>query len=325
MKSIIQRHTRQNNPVAPALASSNVVRQNLKREKIKIPNFSSTNLLKRVETFTHDREANYYLGFGGLGDALLLMATCYNDPKAKVIFFANQIPFINEFFNLLGIPVYLHENIMGTKIASHIYNFLKNMPNFRESAHLADGLNYNDWTNENKYIKRIKNTTDWLTRFGKEQADKPIAIIAPSGSNKDIKRQRYLNHNEYNQLVEKTLKNYLVYVVGSVADLHHFKLINKSGFNWLCSDRIYSGDGVSKASNLKNMLRIINSAEHVLSMDTWLKTYSLLCGIPTTVIKTRWDNHYRNYGEDITDWIFLNPNIWSSIKLTTIEALLATL
>ena len=84
---------------------------------------------------------------------------------------------------------------------------------------------------------------------------------------------------------------------------------------------IYDGKGNTTHSNLKNMLRIINSAEHVISMDTWLKTYTLLCDIPTTVIKTRWNNEYKVYGEDITDRIFLNTKIWPRLNLVKIEDL----
>jgi len=308
-------------PKAPS--NSKVVVQNAKRDLPKIPVFSSPNLLSHIKNFIQYTDKHYYLGFGGLGDALLLMAVCWNDPKAKVVFFANHIPFIRSFFELFGISVYLHDNIMGTRMAAQIYDIMRVMPNFKSSAHLADGLNYNDWSNEKKYAPRIKGGVSWAGHLGKEKFDKPVIIIAPSGSNKDIQRQRYLHHHEYQQLVDLYLnKGYRVYATGSIIDLHHFKLINKDNFYWLCSDNIYSGNGSVEKIDLRMMLRIINSAEHVISMDTWLKSYSLLCGIPTTVIETRWDNKYRAYGEDVTDWIFLNHNIWPALKLSKIESLL---
>lgn len=301
-----------------------VVIQKKVRDVPKLPVFSSPHLLHQIKAFTHSTDKHYYLGFGGLGDALLLMAICWNDPKARVVFFANQIPFTRSFFELFGIPVFLHDNIMGTRIATHIYELMRVLPGFRQSAHLADGLNYNDWSNEKKYASRISGQTGWIDHLGKEQFDKPVVVIAPSGSNKEIQRQRYLHHHEYQQLVEQYLKNeYRVYVTGSISDLHHFKLIDKENFYWLNSDIIYNGNGGSEGIDLKKMLRIINGAEHVVSMDSWLKTYTLLCGIPTTVIKTRWNNRYRSYGEDVTDWIFLNRNIWPSLKLAKIEELLS--
>jgi len=325
MKKITQQHTRNNfQPVAANFKPqpNKVVKQNLKRDLPKIAPHSPSNLIQKIRLFMNS-DSNYYLGFGGLGDALLLLATCWDDPKAKVVYFANYIPFVKQFFELFNVPVYLEKNIMGTQVAGQVFDFMKSNPKFKQSAHLADGLYFGDWKNENKYINRIKRYVPWAERLGKEKFDKPVVIIAPSGSNKDIQRQRYLHHHEYQQLVDLHLdKNYRVYATGSMADLHHFKLINKDNFYWLCSDNIYSGNGNVEKIDLRKMLRIINSAVHVISMDSWLKSYTLLCNILTKVVKTRWDGKYKPYGEDVTDWIFLNTDIWPSLKMTTIEELL---
>lgn len=325
-RRIVQQNTRERkHTVAPLPPQPNkrVAVQSLKREVPKLPTFSSPHLIKQIQGFIQQKDKHYYLGFGGLGDALLLMAVCWEDPNAKVVFFANQIPFIKNFFEILGISVFLHDNIMGTKMASHIYDLMRVMPNFKSSAHLADGLDFNDWSNENKYMARIKKHARWIQHFGKKESGKPVIIIGPSGSHKDAKRQRYLHVHEYQRLVDIHLnKGYKVYAAGSLGDLHHFGLIDKPDFYWLNSDKIYDGKGNTENSNLTNMLRIINSAEHVISMDTWLKTYTLLCDIPTTVIETRWDNAYRSYGQDITDWIFLNFKIWPNLKIAKIESLL---
>ena len=213
---------------------------------------------------------------------------------------------------------------MGTKMAGHIFDYMQSLPNFKQSAHLADGLDYGDWKNERKYINRIRGKARWVQHLGKAPIDKPVVILQPSGSHKDTKRQRYLNVEEYKELTKKYLgKGYKVYAVGSMNDLHFFGLIDKDNFFWLNSDSIYDGRGNTRPSDLKNMLRIINSAEHVLSVDTWLKTYTLLCDIPTTVIETRWDGKYKNYGEDITDFIFLNKSIWPHLTMAKIESLLS--
>lgn len=326
-KRIVQQHTRERQiTVRQAVQSFDrkVEIQNLKREQPKVPVFSSTNLQNQIKSYTQMPGRNYYLGFGGLGDALLLMSSCWDDPKARVIFFANQIPFIKSVFELFGISLFIHENIMGTRMAAHIYDEMRTMVNFRTSAHLADGLDFNDWKHENKYIPRIRGHARWIQHLGKKETDTPVVIINPSGSSKDPKRQRYLHHHELHQLCDIWIKRgYRIYISGSLGDIHHFKLVDKPNCYWLHSDNIYDGKGNATPSNLTNMLRIINSAEHVISMDTWLKTYTLLCGIPTTVIETRWDGAYRPYGEDITDWIFLNFKIWPHLRLEKIEKLLA--
>ena len=324
-KVVVQNLTRNNKLVVNQSKTNNakVLVQNKKRELPKIPSFSSTGLIEQIRVFTQPNQYNYYLGFGGMGDALLLLASCWDDPKARVIFFANQQPFIRNFFELFGMSLYLHDNIMGTAIAGHIYDIVTKLPNFKQSAHLVDGLNYGDWINENKYMTRIRHYVPWGINIGKIQSNKPVVIIGPSGSSKDVKRQRFLHHHEYRQLVNRYLdKGYSVYGTGSVSDLHMYGLIQKENSYWLTSDKIYSYKGEIN-SDLRGMLKIINSAEIVISMDTWLKTYTLLCGIPTTVIETRWSNSYRPYGEDVTDWIFLNPKIWEHIQMEKIEKLLA--
>lgn len=327
-KRVVQKHTRENlfteiKRAMPQVQPPKIKVQNLQREKPKLPIFSSPNLLNQINSFTQQPNKDYYLGFGGLGDALLLMAVCWDNPRAKVVFFANQIPFIRSFFELLGISVFLHDNIMGSKMANHIFDYMKKLPTFKESAHLADGLDYSDWSNERKYIHRIRSQTRWIQHFGKVESDKPVIIIGPSGSHKDTKRQRYLHNEEYIKLVNIYLdKEYKVYVTGSMHDLHHFGLIDREHFFWLHSETIYDGKGNASPSNLNNMLRIINSAEHAVSMDTWLKTYTLLCGIPTTVIETRWDGKYRQYGEDATDYIFLNKTIWPNLTIVKIDTVI---
>lgn len=325
MKKVTQQHTRDNYKppsVNLKIEPNKVVRQELKRDLPKIAPATPPYLIEKVRAFMNP-QANYYLGFGGLGDALLLLATCWDDPKAKVVYFANQTPFVKQFFELFKIPVFLEKNIMGTKLAGQIFDLMTHNQNFKQSAHLADGLYFEDWRNEDKYIKRIKNYVPWSDYFGAIKTNFPILIVGPSGSHKDPHRQRYLNQEEYKSIVNKGLdEKYKVFASGSVSDLHYYKLIQRENFHWLTSDKIYNWNGTSEDINLKKMLQIINGAEKVISMDTWLKTYTLLCNINTIVVKTRWDNNYITYGDDVTDWIFLNNKIWPNLKLEQIENLL---
>lgn len=283
-----------------------IVEQNhrLIPNKFQLPRYLGSEklgLIKQIEDWTNDQNYNYYLGFGGLGDALLLLAACYKDGKAKVVFFANPNPLIKQFFDLFNIKHFIFPNIMGQPLAKPIYNMMKLLPTFQTSAHLADELDYGDWINE-KYLTRIVKKTDWIERFGKKEKD--IITIMPSGSNKDTRRQRFLTKDEYNRLLNK-LSNYKVYSIGSHEDKNYYNM-----GNWI----VINGD-------LQAILPIINSSIKIFSTDTWLKTYSLLCGIETIVFKTRWNGQYRQLGEDSTDWIFLNPKIWN-INLTSLESVI---
>jgi hypothetical protein len=322
---VVQRHTRESNIIPASKIQQEevkkVVVQKLKRELPKIPSFSTP--IPQLRAFAASTAYDYYLGFGGLGDALLLLATCWDNPKAKVIFFANQQSFVRDFFALFNIPAFLHDNLMGTPLANQVYNFITKLPTFKESAHLADGLDYGDWINESKYVARIRSHANWTNKIGKRSSAKPILILAPSGSSRDVERQRYISVEEYRAIVNKYLnQNYKVYATGSLGDLHFFGLIDHKDFHWLNSETLYHGNGHKESINLKGMLQIINSANLVISADTWLKTYSLICDIPTIVIQTRWNNAYKSYGEDITDFIFLNNKIWPNIRMTPVTELL---
>jgi len=297
-KRIVQNRTRNSEPLAQTIKLENnkVIVQNKKREVPRLPSFSSTTLF----------------------------ASCWDDPKANVIFFANNRSFLKNFFDVFDVNAFIHDNIMGTAIANHAFDFVTKLPTFKQSAHLPDGLYHGDWKNEFKYIPRIKKHVPWREHFGEIRFEEPVIVIAPSGSHKDLSRQRYLNNNEYKQLVEKYLnKGYRVYVTGAINDIHHFGLINRENFYWLTSEQMHDGKGNITSSNLLDIFKIVNGAELVISVDTWLKCYSLLCGIPTHVVKTRWNGKYDSIGEhDVADWIFLNPNMWQSIKSVTIEEIL---
>lgn len=262
-----------------------------------------------------------YLGFGGMGDALLTLASCWNNPNSKFIFFANvgSIPLIEAFVKLINIPYFIRPNIMGTPTANLVHNMMKDTGRFKTSGHLADNLDCEDWRNDQKYKNRIVNRTPWIGRIGKIKSENKIIAIAPHGSQRIESRQRYLSSEELGTIVNKYLdRDYNVYCFGSEEQKSHFSL-NRPNSYWVTDSMFYDHTNRKTRCDIKYMLQIINSAEEVISVDTWMKTYSLLVGLPTKVIMTRWSGHYKQYGEFITDFIFLNPNIWPEIKLLHFE------
>lgn len=266
---------------------------------------------------------DFYLGFGGLGDALLLLASCWENTNAYVIFFANTISkvFIEDFFKLFNFKYFLHANIMGQRITGKIFNLVTNLPTFKTSAHLADKLYHGDWVNYEKYIPRIEKNVPWIERFGKLESSDKIITICPSGSDRNPARQRYLSKREY-QLLLKKYEDYTVYVVGSRGDFKFYRMPNRPNLHWLTSKEILNHAGNGRPIGLPHMLRIINSSEKVISVDTWLKTYALLAGIPVNIIRTRWKGQYGEYGRDVTDYVFLNKEIWPEIEFFKIEELI---
>ncbi len=311
-----KRTTRPNQALSPFAAQQITATQRLNLA-------AADNLQITLRNWLGD-EGDWYLGFGGVGDALLLLAACYDNPNAKVAFFHNEQHFTKQWFDLFNLNVFLHTNIMGQRWANHIYDMMINSPHFKTSAHLADGLNYGDWTiNPFKYKERMITKVPWIEHFGKACFDKPTVVISPCGSHRDISRQRYLTLNEYNQLIKLYLdKEYIVLIVGSSQDYKNYNLPNNPNCRWLMSDGIIDHTGKKQAHTLKDMLTLINGAEEVISMDTWLKTYALLCGLPIKVFMTRWHGAYHMVGTDCSDGIFMNKDIWPTLEILRIEDLL---
>jgi len=298
-----------------------------KREVFRIerPNPSPPNytLLNEIYQWI-DRSDNLYLGFGGTGDALLLLASCWNDPNANPVFFANapSINLIKQFFELFKINALLKHNIMGQTIAGEIFSIITKHPNFKESAHLADGLYFGDWVDEDKYAKRIKSSVPWKDEIGIHKTNKKSIVICPSGSDRTMGRQRFITHKEYRKLAERYMnEDFLVFFVGSEQDFKYYHFKENVPVTWLTSTKSLSYNNQGPM-NLKSMLQVINSATEVISVDTWVKTYSLLAGLPTKVIKTRWNGNYLPYGRDVTDFVFLSKKIWKKIEFVEIEDLI---
>jgi|GEM_PF-6263467 len=292
------------------------------RRFMPMPVAKSGDLIHKVEAWIASDDHTYYMGFGGIGDFVILLAACWNDDKARILFFSNphSTELIKEFIQLFKKNALVLNNIMGSKVANTVYEMIKRKPTFRTSGHLADRLDYGDWINENKYKERIISSAPWTELLGKVETDKKILILAPSGSERTALKQRYLNRNEHKDIIRKYLDlNYMVYNIGSESDCAYYGLPDSC--YWMSSKKITSKKE-TKAINLKEMLQIINSAAKVISMDTWLKTYTLISNIPTIVVKTRHGNKYQKYGEDVNDYIFLNKNIWSNINMMTIEEIL---
>lgn len=282
--------------------------------------YKSRNLVDRVRNFASSG-GNLYLTFGGVGDLVLLLAECYNDKSGKVLFFANQpsVEFANHFLSYFGLKSFISPNIMGTRTANQIHDVLEKTGRLKNSQHLAKNLDYGDWRkNAYGYETRIKNTTTWMKDIGKLDYlnNAKVMIIAPCGSIRNTGKQRYLTPEEYVAVVNIYLsKGWIVYSVGSEKDFDFYPFIKNDKHMWLMADKTINSNNVINKHHFEIFLKTINSAKEVISVDTWLKTYTLLAGIPTKVIESKFHGAYMPFGHDSSDYIFINPNIWKNIQI----------
>lgn len=295
----------------------------------RIQNKQDQTILERVQNFagTH---GNIYVVFGGVGDLILVLAECYKDASAKLIFFANSTAaeFGKYFLNYFKVHSYIHPNIMGSKTANHVVDYLKNTGRLQNSAHLAQGLYFTDWhLNTDIYKKRMVLTTSWINDIGvvHEYKSKKTMLICPSGSYRSNYKQKYLSNDEYVGIVNYYLKNdYHVISTGADKDYAFYSKINHDCHFWIMADKIVEKNQNTKPLKFPDFLQIINSATEVVSVDTWLKTYTCLAGIPTKVIPNRTNNDWLPFGADPSDYIFLNEDFWDCMKITKPEQIVSS-
>ena len=266
---------------------------------------------------------NFYLTYGGIGDLILLLAEAYRDPAAKIIFFANNTGrnFIGQILFTFGISNVVFDNPMGTPDAKKAYDLVASTGRLMPSQHLNDKLDYDDWKKRPEfYNKKIIKETDWKKKFGElENKEAPIVTIAPTGSFKNNSPQKYLHKHELESIINiYSLAGYHVYIVGSFADQDYYRLNPKKDVYWLSVDNCTDSRGRRRHIKCEDFFRIINSSDAVCSVDTWLKTYTCLVGIPTNVIMNRY-NHISKYGEMAGDYIFINPNLWKTMNLVDVN------
>lgn len=294
------------------------------RSKGRDNNISPSSLERTVSNWLSSNN-DHYLGFGGIGDSVLLLAATWNNSNARVVFFANSgsSEFIKSLFKVFNNDLLILPNIMGSSLANKIHNMFLANRKFKTSAHLADGLYHEDWRNQEKYLQRIINSTPWLDVLGKKVHDKKSVVICPTGSSRDMARQRFITRQEYTRLVKKYLnKNWVVFVTGAERDMSFYPLVDENCY-WLSKNGVLEFNGKKTGITIRDMLQIINGADEIISVDTWLKTYTLLVGLPTTMILTRWNGRYKDFGIDTTDWVFSNKAIWPKLVTATVEDVIA--
>lgn len=260
-----------------------------------------------------------YITFGGVGDLMLLLAECYKDKSGKVLFFANNNAslFGRNFLKYFKLNYFMSPNIMGSTQANDVVNYAQSTGRLATSAHLADNLDYGDWKrNPDKYKQRMVTNTNWINDIGKAShlVGKKSVVIAPSGSFRVDTRQRYIFPDEYTAIVKTYLNNgYIVYSTGGHKDLDFYPKIMHENHYWLMADKIIHKNKYTALSSFEEFLQIINSSNVVVSVDTWLKTYSCLAGIKTRILQTRYNGQYEKTVDDPADSLFLKLDFWPTM------------
>lgn len=300
---------------------------NSKQFKTLRKNPKEIDMLDKVNFIINKRKP-IFLGFGGAGDFMLTLAAYQNYKiEGHMIFYANHnsMSFIKDINNVFKAKVSVFQNIYGSQLAKDVYKILKISGLLQISGHLPDQENicYEDWKNNTpKYKDQIIRETDWLTRIGlnNDMPQQNLIGITPSGSWKSNSIKRYLTREEFTEVYKKVIQNNKIPIIFSnESDFNYYCVENKSlkkGY-FMTSNSLHDFENLSKRpTDCKFFLSAINNCEQMISMDTWIKTYTCLIKKPTIVIANRdANNNDKKYGEWGTDFIFLNTDFWPTLKL----------
>lgn len=327
-----------NKTLIPAKKEVNFINKNLLKTAIKRDQLAKQKRQALEESFGNNSiklildhlnpHKNWYLNFGGAGDLILLLANAYKDKNAQVVFLANpcSMDFCEELLQFFKLDYFISKNLMGTKYANMINDYMTQKINFKPSAHLSRGLDFGDWAKDIEYYKnRMILKTDWIERYGKNPLfdGKKTIILQPSGSTKSNDRQRYLEFYEYNFIVRKFVDlGYDVITTGSESDKDFYKWKSIGNKDWFMTSKQICGYKNMMKIDLNIFIQTLNVAEKVISADTWLKSYSLLCSKPTTVFLSRCRGNYLPIGDNPCDHIFLNKNLWTTLELKTVPEIM---
>jgi len=279
--------------------------------------------LSTPKPFIEAEEINepFVLSQGGLGDALLTIAASYRYLKCKILYGCNDS--VKNVMELFFSAFKVRHTIMPTFHGNmRLFNWLASHPHCMSTCHIPPSMNYGDWgANKFKYEECIDLYLPVKQIFGTVSSNIPIITLAPgsinSGPDPQAHKQRSITKEEYQSLVNGYLDKYAVYVIGSEEQFSMYGLINHPNFHWMTFDTTINYLNQRTPQGIQQCFAIVNSSEMVVSVDTWLKTYSMLGQLPTTILQSKSGGKYINGPIDASDNIFLNPSLWnfSTIKV----------
>jgi FkbM family methyltransferase len=262
----------------------------------------------------------FFLHFGGIGDALLMLSTFYDQVPHQTVFscatsanaatsFFSQFPELKEIyvcdFSIPDGPVrHLQERFLRLA-ASQIENCLG-----RGSTPIED--HDKEWTSDIDIFTRygISESPNWVEIFPVEQIINNQVILAPQGSTMGMNVSK---------------RNIVPYQLWEGLIL----MLNKLGFNPVIlgtpeESQLFPkiGDSIDRRSySFSEQMGLIRGSKFLVGADSWAKTFSALAQVPTFVFPPIYSDG-RFQLENPSANIFLKP--WKSIKvITSLEELLA--
>ena len=225
-----------------------------------------------------DKIESYQLSAGGIGDCLLSLSTFYSsisdNQKETFIFLANDKQSIIELLNLFP--------KIQKLILNNDFFLLKELyfnSKCKGTGILPKNLDYSQWYQINVFDEyKVKQFPDFVNFFEplKIESDKQKQLILQSqgSSIEGIQKQRILTKETLN-IVYNTYRN--DYNIIDISDTTTFL-------------------------SLLDILRLIRGSDLVIGVDSFVKSFSAMCRIPTIVYDNLYSQEYLNNFKDHRDY-----------------------
>jgi hypothetical protein len=231
-----------------------------------------------------DVVGKFYLGNGGIGDALIFLSTFYDDVEdANVIFLANAPATVKELFDLFP-------KIKRKFVIQNDFHLLKEFyahPNCIGTGILPKNLDYSTWYKVDIFKEYgVKEFPDFMNLFpAQREVEKQIVLQVAGSQVEGFGKQRMIT----SATREKILQEFKDYTILSIP---------------LYGQR-----------PLKEIFQTIRGSDLVIGVDSFAKTVSAMSKIKTIVYDNIYSPEYLarfKDGVDYGHYVFIFP--WSYIE-----------
>lgn len=224
-----------------------------------------------------DVVGKFYLGNGGIGDALLFLSTFYDEvDSANIIFLANQPSAVKELFDCFP-------KIERKLIIQNDFTWLKEFyghPNCLGTGIIPKNLDYSAWYKANPFTDYgVKEFPEFMNLFEPIKVDpsKQQLFVQYQGSNIE-------GEGKWRRLGRNTL-------------IETQKLIDSEKYHYIGGE-----DTLYNHKPLKRVIQEIRGSDLVISVDSFAKTVSAMSKIKTIVYDNMYSVEYLDRFKDKIDY-----------------------
>ncbi len=273
-------------------------------------NFPATNLKNLLIHLAKIFESigPFYAHFGGAGDALLLLASFYDEePEQTVVSIANSSEMMESFFDafprlkqIYFIP--FPKNYQNHLLLREIFRKLKNFKGMGVTP--SPDLDYfKEWSGVSDIFQKygIVRRPQWVEQFRTGKQLPYQVTLAPRGSLKGMvgSKQNLIPPQDWESLIHfLNERDIHPIILGTPEEAFQYPAIGH------CLDR--------RSYCFEEQMKLIANSDLFIGADSWGKTFSALAGVKTFVFHSIRGEDLKGW-KDPADYIFLDP--WEEITV----------